>query len=217
MDHIKNISTVRRMIGLLTTMILSSAAGVAQAVPIPAPEPEVASPWQLRPIISWMRPSNANHPDVALKRIEINDRTYAEMGIARALTTHLTTELLFTYPQQHDMRLRGQKIGKFKLTPLNVVMQYGFRPNATINPYVGVGVNYSRFSSVSLPDTMRMDHHSVGLALQVGADYRLSRQLSVNAGWRRVKIHTDIEAGGTRFTHLKIDPDLLSVGVAYRF
>lgn len=164
-----------------------------------------------------MRPSNGNEPDRAMTRVAINDRTYPQLGVVRQITPHLGAELVVSYPQDHDLRLRGQKIGTFKLSPVTLLVNYGFLPDSAINPYVGVGVNYSHFSSFNLPDTVHMDKHSTGLTVHVGVDYRVTRHWSVSAGWRRVKLGNDIEAGGTKLTHLSIDPDLLSVGVGYRF
>lgn len=203
------------MLALLSSLLIASTAAWAQ--PDPSPEQGGESPWRLKARLNWMRPSNVNNPDRAMTRFAINDRTYPQLGVVRQLTPHLGTELVISYPQDHDMRLRGQKIGTFRLTPITFLVHYGFLPDSIINPYVGVGVNYSHFSSFNLPDSVHMSKHSTGLTTHLGVDYRLSRQLSVSVGWRRVKLDTDIEVAGNNLAHLRIDPDLFSVGMGYRF
>jgi outer membrane protein len=63
----------------------------------------------------------------------------------------------------------------------------------------------------------RLEHDSIGAALQAGADFRIDSKWSVNLDVKKVQIRSDVEISGARASRLKIDPVLLGVGVGYRF
>ena len=78
---------------------------------------------------------------------------------------------------------------------------------------MGAGVNYTRFSSVKLPAGLDVKRNSWGGALQVGFDYALDKNWSLNVDVKKVYIDTDVRGVGT----FKVDPVLFGVGVGYRF
>jgi outer membrane protein len=63
---------------------------------------------------------------------------------------NIAAELILTYPQKHDVELGGTDIGSVKHLPPTLTLQYHFNPTGTVRPYVGLGVNYTRFTSVDL-------------------------------------------------------------------
>ena len=101
------------------------------------------------------------------------------------------------------------------------MLQYHFRPDATVRPYVGAGINYTRLSGVNLyvPTVGRLDldRNSWGPALQLGVDIPLTRQLSLNFDVKKVYIKTDVTVPGVTSGSFKVDPVLVGVGLGWRF
>jgi outer membrane protein len=95
--------------------------------------------------------------------------------------------------------------------------QYRFTGLGAFTPYVGAGVNYTRFSSIKLPAGVGIDKSSVGAAVQVGVDIPLTPQLSLNVDVKKVQIRTDVNAGGTELGEFRVDPLLVGVGLGWRF
>lgn len=149
-------------------------------------------------------------------RVEANNKTFPEVDFTYFFDKNFAIETILTYPQKHDISAGGTKIGTLKHLPPTVTAQYHFDLGG-IKPYVGAGVNYTRFMSVDLPPGLSVKKSSTGLAAQIGADVAIDKKWSVNVDLKYVQIDTDIKAAGTKVGTLKIDPTLVSVGVGYRF
>jgi outer membrane protein len=103
-------------------------------------------------------PDSANKvppPDLGLS---INNKTMPELDISYFFTPNFAAELILTYPQKHDIRSNGSalgdlgKIGSVKHLPPTLLAQYHFTNFGAFKPYVGAGINYTRFSSVNVDD-----------------------------------------------------------------
>ena len=65
---------------------------------------------------------------------------------------------------------------------------------------------------------LTLDGHSTGLAYQIGVDYMLNKNWSINVDYKKVAIKTDVkDADGASLGTLKLNPGLVGVGVGYRF
>ncbi|WP_370662404.1 OmpW/AlkL family protein [Massilia aurea] len=179
------------------------------------------SPWLLRARVVHIEPDNQSSPVGgvgAADTIKVSNKTIPELDITYFFTPHFAAELILTYPQKHRVTLDGADIGSFKHLPPTLNAQYHFAPGATINPYVGVGLNYTRISSVKLLNGAGdLENDSVGLSLQAGVDFRLDEHWSINADIKRVNIRSDVIVGGANVSHVKVDPVLFGLGVGYRF
>jgi outer membrane protein len=179
------------------------------------------SPWLVRARAVHLAPADKSDPIGgvgAADRISVESRTIAEFDISYVFTPHLAAELVLTYPQKHDVMLDGAVVGSFKHLPPTLLAQYRFTPLGSVTPYVGAGLNYTRISSVHLLDgAAGLDNHSVGAALQVGADFAIDRNWSINVDVKRVNIRSDVTSAGAKVSAVKIDPVLIGVGVGYRF
>jgi outer membrane protein len=159
-------------------------------------------------------------PNLALS---INDKLIPELDISYFFTPNFAAELVLTYPQKHDIRSAGSKIGTLKHLPPTLSAQYHFSPTATFRPYVGLGVNYTRFSSVNFdPAVVTALHPSIakdswGLSAQIGADIQIAKNIYLNVDIKKVQIGTDVYSGGNKIGDFKVDPLLIGVGVGYRF
>ena len=165
--------------------------------------------------------SSANSDDTGLS-LSINDKVLPEVDISYFFTPNLAAELILTYPQEQDVRSAGAKIGTFKHLPPTLTLQYHFTGMA-FRPYVGVGLNYTNFSSVSFAPAVvtalspTIKKNSYGLALDVGCDLPLGNGWLVNLDVKKVQIETDVSSFGTKVGTFKVDPVLFSVGFGKRF
>jgi outer membrane protein len=179
------------------------------------------SPWLVRARAVYIDPANGSAAvggTGAADRIHVSTKTIPEADISYFFTPNVSAELILTYPQKHDVTLDGAKIGSFKHLPPTLTAQYHFLPGATINPYVGAGVNYTLLSSVNLLNGAgRLEHDSFGLALQAGVDFKLDKNWSINLDVKKVQIRSDVFISGARASDVKVDPLLVGVGVGYRF
>lgn len=176
----------------------------------------------------WMVRARAVHLDSANKDstpldLSVNNKMIPELDISYFFTPNFAAELILTYPQKHDVRAGGAKIGSLKHLPPTLLAQYHFTQLGAFKPYVGVGINYTRFSSVKFDPAVdaalnpSVKKNSFGPALQIGFDYALDKNWSINFDVKKVYIKTDVRSFGTKVGTFKVDPVLVGVGLGYRF
>jgi outer membrane protein len=177
--------------------------------------------WMVRARAVHIDPANESAPvggTGATDRIRVSNKTIPEVDISYFFTPHLAAELILTYPQKHSVTLDGARIGSFRHLPPTLSAQYHFAPQATLNPYLGAGINYTRISRVKLLNGAGdLESGSWGLALQAGLDIRLDQRWSLNFDVKKVNIRSDVMVGGARASRVKVDPVLFGVGAGYRF
>lgn len=153
--------------------------------------------------------------------ITVSSKLIPEIDFSYFFTKNLAAELVLTYPQKHDVELGGTKIGTFKHLPPTLTLQYHFLPDASFRPYVGAGVNYTRISNVNINvpgvGALDLERSSTGLALQVGFDYAVAKDLTVNFDVKKLQLSADVKAGGTKVSEVHLDPWLIGIGVGKRF
>ena len=170
----------------------------------------------------WMVRARAVHLDSANKDstpldLSVNNKMIPELDISYFFTPNFAAELILTYPQKHDVRAGGAEIGSLKHLPPTLLAQYHFTNLGAFKPYVGAGINYTRFSSVKLPAGVDIDRNSFGAALQVGVDIPLQKNLYLNLDVKKVFIKTDVSLAGAKIGTFKVDPVLVGVGLGWRF
>ena len=149
--------------------------------------------------------------------LTINDKVIPEVDFTYFVTPNFAAELILTYPQKHDVKLDGAKIGTLKHLPPTLSAQYHFTDFGPIKPYVGAGLNYTVFSSVNLPTGLSIKKDSVGLSLQAGVDYAIDKKWSVNFDVKKVQLRTDLSNTAGTLGTIKVDPTLIGAGVGYKF
>ncbi|MBB6561653.1 outer membrane protein [Acidovorax soli] len=185
---------------------LTSGAAFAQ---------DAQGPWLVRARAVNLDSANKDTTGLGLS---VNDKAIPEVDVSYFFTKNIAAELILTVPQKHDVRAStlGGKIGTLKHLPPSLLLQYHFDAPG-FKPYVGAGLNYTRFSSVHLPAGVGIDKSSWGAALQAGVDIPLSRNLYLNVDVKKVYIQTDVFAGGAKAGTFKVDPVLFGIGLGYRF
>lgn len=163
-----------------------------------------------------------------------------QLGLAGAymLTDHIGVELLAATPFSHTVSVKGLgagldgKLADVKQLPPTLSLQYYPMDSASkFQPYVGVGLNYTKFFDTDLSGTRKQEgfsnlklKDSVGFAGQVGMDYMLTDRIMLNASVWYVDIDTKasvdgpsaLSVGKTK-VDVDIDPWVYMVGVGYKF
>lgn len=201
-------------------MALLAAAAVLPTTTLPVQAQAADSgDWIVR--ARALNLQSANKDDTGLN-LSVNDKTFPEVDITYFFSPNLAAELVLTYPQKHDIRAGGSKIGSLKHLPPTLSVQYHFT-GMSVRPYVGAGLNYTRFSSVSFDPAVvaalapSIDKNSFGLALQLGADLPIGGGWLLNLDVKKVQIRTDVFSAGAKAGTFKVDPLLVSLGIGKRF
>ena len=205
-----------------TSIALALASLAAVTAFASAPAAAADGPWLVR--VRAVNIDSANggstNPDLDLS---VNDKVIPEVDISYFFTPNIAAELILTYPQKHDVKSAGTKIGSLKHLPPTLTLQYHFDGMGAFKPYVGAGVNYTRFSSVKWDPAVRaaldpsIDKDSFGFALQAGVDFEISKNVYLNLDIKKVQIRTDVKSAGTKVGEFKVDPLLVGIGVGFRF
>ena len=152
-------------------------------------------------------------------KVKAEDRWIPEVDISYFFTQNIAAELVLTYPQKIDVKVGGHKEGTIKALPPSLLLQYHFTNFGDFKPYVGAGVNYTRFSNRNhiLNHAAKVEHDSWGFAGQVGFDYALNKNWSVNVDVKYIEMDTNVKVGGNKIGKVDLDPMLYGIGVGYRF
>jgi outer membrane protein len=177
---------------------------------------------------SWLVRAHALSLDSANKDstglgLSVNNKIFPEVDVSYFITPNIAMELVLTYPQKHELRSNGNKIGTLKHLPPTLSAQYHFTGLGEFKPYVGAGLNYTRFSSVNFDPAVvtalnpSIDKSSTGLAIGAGLDYEFSKGMVFNVDIKKVQIRTDVKSNGNKVGEFKVDPLLIGIGVGWRF
>jgi outer membrane protein len=158
---------------------------------------------------------------------KVGDATTAILVIERTLTPNIGAEVVLGVPPRIKARATGSVafLGDDVLSAKNVaptllVNYYFGRPGDTWRPYLGAGVNYTRFASAksSLAPQVELSD-SVGLAVQAGVNFAFSKQWGAFASVARVDVKSDLVAVASTVLTTTIDfrPTTYSAGLWYRF
>lgn len=152
--------------------------------------------------------------------LDASTETTLELDFSYFLTGNLALELILA-TKQHDITSAGAPIGDVSLLPPTLTLQYHFAPDgASFRPYVGAGINYTRFYDINLlGGAATVDNSSWGGALQVGADFPINKTFFVNIDIKKIWIDTDVKlaATGATVANFKINPIIVGLGLGMKF
>lgn len=177
-------------------------------------------PWMVRARAVHLNSSNGDSTGLNLS---VNDKWLPEVDISYFFNKNVAVELILTVPQKHTISSYGTAIGSLKHLPPTLTAQYHFTDLGAFKPYVGAGLNYTRFSSVRFDPAIvtglnpSVDKNSFGWALQAGVDIPLAKNLYLNFDVKKVQIKTDVSSFGSKVGEFKVNPVLVGVGLGWRF
>ena len=229
------------MSNLSKTLVAVGALGLATVMTITAAQAEQGD-WLIKGGATMVSPKSDNLkigdfevPDfgaVTNTKLDVDDATSFGFTITYMFTDNWAVELLAAVPFKHDIKLSfdfegeslSAKIGETKHLPPTLSLQYHFMPDQMFSPYVGVGANWTIFSSEKLDPTLDAKlslSDSFGVAAQLGADINFSERWFANIDVRYIQIETDAKITVDNVTEkigtVKINPFVYSVMLGYRF
>jgi outer membrane protein len=173
--------------------------------------------------------------------IHVNNIETLYVAYVRTLSTHFQVELAFGYPPLTKTEGRGpatvgsvpysgQVISTVRWFSPSMLLEYEFGDaNSRLRPYVGVGVNYTRFfarqstaagnaasggpTSISLPA-------SVGPAATAGLSYEINDRFHVYASYSIAQVNSKLTAdtaGILRTSEVHFWPNALVIAAGYSF
>lgn len=196
----------KSLLALAAVCAMTSGAAFAQ---------QAESPWLVRVRAVNLDSTNGDTTGLGLS---VNNKVIPELDITYFFTPNIAAELILTYPQKHTVRLGGTPVGSLKELPPTLLGQYHFTGLGAFKPYLGAGVNYTRYSSVDIAGgAVSIKKSSWGPALQAGLDYALDKNWVLNFDVKKVWMDTKVTGAGLNDAKYKVDPWLIGVGVGYRF
>jgi len=172
---------------------------------------------------------------LAGSEVSVDNGVTLDIDFSYMFTRNIGAELLLDLTSKHDIASEGTlaavapgTIIEARVLPPTLLLQYHFNSGGAFKPYVGAGINYTKFVNVKASGAGRAAlglsnvdlDSSWGFALQVGADYQLNDRWYLNADVKYIDVSTTGTAnsllGGVN-VDVDIDPVLVGVGVGYRF
>lgn len=192
---------------ILMALALALAAGVAQAA---------QGDWLGRARVIHIAPDASS----SALGLDASNETTLELDFTYFVTNKLGLELILA-TRQHDVTSNGARIGEVTHLPPTLTLQYHFAPDSpSFRPYVGAGVNYTRFYDINLLNgAATVEKSSWGGALQLGADFPVNKTFFINVDVKKIWIDTDVKltATGATAANFKINPVIFGLGVGMKF
>lgn len=165
--------------------------------------------------------------------IELNVKNNTQLGLTGTymITDNIGVELLGATPFSHKINatLNGSaNLGRVaivkQLPPSLYAQYYFFDADSKVRPYVGAGLNYTRFyhaKSVN-PKVTHLDvkKHSFGPVANLGVDVKLTDNLYFNAAawYTHIKTTAKFSAlGADHEVKIKLDPLVYFAGFGIKF
>lgn len=174
--------------------------------------------WLLRFGGAQVSPNDSSHGVVADNAVGVDGNAQPFINLTYMLRDNIGLEVLGALPFKHDITLNGNKIAETKQLPPTISLQYHFSPKKTLRPYIGIGVNYTKFFSEKATATITSIDlkDSTGLAAEVGIDGDINKTWFWNADLRYINITT---TATTNLGDISVDinPWVFSLGVGTHF
>ena len=170
--------------------------------------------------VAQVTPKNDNGAlaDGALA-VDVQDKTDFAFTLGYRFHDKVGVELLAALPFKHDIALNGENLASTKHLPPTLTLQYYplGGTQARVQPYIGAGINYTRFSDEQLAIGELDLDDSWGLAGQLGIDLLIDDNWALNAAAWYLDIDTDATVNGAAAGTVEIDPIVVMAGLSYRF
>ena len=161
------------------------------------------------------------NPDASSSALSLDAGTEntLELDFSYFVTNKVALELILA-TKKHGITSAGAPIGSVALLPPTLTLQYHFDPSGPLRPYVGAGINYTRFYDINLlGGAATVEKSSWGGALQAGMDIPLNKTFFLNVDIKKIWIDTDVKftATGATAANFKINPVILGLGAGMKF
>jgi outer membrane protein len=197
-----------------TALLVGTALSMGFAGTAAAFEP---GDWLVRVGASYVSPASDNSDIVS-----VESDTSVTFNFSYMMTDVWALELLAAVPFKHDIELLdGTKVGSTKQLPPTLSIQYHFMSTERFQPYLGVGINYTNFSSEKTTGALEgVDLNlgdSWGLAGQAGFDVLFNDNWFFNLDIRYIDIDTKATLDDVSIGKVEIDPWIFGGHIGFRF
>jgi outer membrane protein len=165
-----------------------------------------------------------NVPDDSL---HVDDRWSVDMDARYFFSRHWSGEFTLGYPQSQTLRVEhstltgGAAVGSFRMFPTTLSVSYDINPDGMVRPYVGAGMNLTRFSHVDMAvpgaGPLELQKGSIGPALRAGLDVRVAPRWVANMEFKWASVRSEVDLCCARVSEVHLDPFVIGVGLGYRF
>lgn len=178
------------------------------------------SPWVLRVGAHVVNPKSDNGTLAGMKA-SIGSDVSPTFSLEYRFDPHWSVDVLAALPFKHTVRLDGTAAATTRQLPPTLGVNYRFLPEAAVSPFLGAGLNYTRFFQTCgvgpLQGTRVGIGSSVGAAAHAGLDFRLDERWLVTADVRWMSIGGDVKVNGARVGKAEVDPLAYGLSIGYRF
>ena len=163
---------------------------------------------------------DSDNGQLAGAKASISSDTRPTVSLEYLWTPSWGVELLAAVPFKHDVKLGGERIASTRQLPPTLGVNYHFLPEARVSPFLGAGINYTRFFDTHgegpLKGARVKIDNSWGAAAHAGLDVRLSQRWLVTADLRWMHIAGDVHVNGSNVGHAKVNPFVYGLSFGYR-
>ncbi|WP_425469684.1 OmpW/AlkL family protein [Paraburkholderia unamae] len=178
-----------------------------------------AGDWLVRLRAIEIAPDARGNGTLGAIGADVNNAIVPELDFTYMATNNIGVELILGTSRNQVTSNIGA-LGGVGVLPPTLLLQYHFNNAGRVRPYVGAGINYTLFYNNGLHaggQSVSIDNHSWGPALQFGIDFQVTKRIFVNADIKKIWMHTDASMGGTSLGTLHIDPLVVGLGVGMKF
>lgn len=195
---------------------------LALLVAMPAARAAEAGDWEFKFGVHAVDPKSGNGRLAGgTLEADVDSAFSPTFSLEYRINPNLGLEVLAALPFKHDVDLNGTKAATVKHLPPTVSLQWHFMPEGKVDPFVGLGLNYTRFFSIDETGPLegtRLDlDDSWGLAAHAGLAFPLKDRWSMTVDVRWMDIESDVEVNGAKVGTVDIDPLVYGVAFGYRF
>lgn len=218
--HIKKLTAA---ICLSTALVGGMTAAHAEAAPAVTGADSSgalhAGDWLVRLRAISIQPQVRSSETLDALNTGVNNATVPELDFTYMIRDDIGVELILG-TSRHQVTSSLGDLGGVGVLPPTLLLQYHFNHAGRVRPYVGAGINYTLFYNNGLHaggQSISVDNHSFGPALQAGVDVQVTKKLFVNADIKKIWMKTGASMGGQSLGTLHIDPLVVGIGVGMKF
>ena len=175
--------------------------------------------WLVRLRAISIEPAARTNETLSALNVGVNNAIVPELDFTYMIRDSIGVELILA-TSRHQVSSSLGNLGGVGVLPPTLLLQYHFNHAGRIRPYVGAGINYTLFYNNGLSaggQSISVDNHSFGPALQAGVDFQVTKKLYVNADIKTIWMKTGASMGGQSLGTLHIDPLVIGLGVGMKF
>jgi len=180
----------------------------------------VDNPWILH-IGAHVVDPRSDNGHLAGMKASVGSSTRPTLSLEYLFTPEWSVDVLAAVPFQHSVRLNGQRAATVKQLPPTVGVNYHFLAGRPVSPFVGVGVNYTRFFDTKGRGALQGANvdldSSWGIAWHGGVDITLDPRWTLTLDARYMDIDSKVKVGGASVGTAHIDPWVYGFSFGYHF